>query len=243
MLDLKHGCLGDGEHLPADQSLPVAHQQDLGKQLGHFLTHVADEGGERGEVRLGIAGDRHEQHVVATCPLYGARTDDATAVGEQHNLEQYRRGEGRRAAGVVAEASFQRRQIEFPIHQIAQGVLEAAGQNLLGEIDGDEFRRVIDGLEAGHGVILGKDDALYHGHVVACAGRESFSTASTNERDFPVPSLRRKPWVKEAEMIEFRHLIKPTKGEVHEHYARSKSRWDDSRNRSCQERIRRTWRR
>jgi len=168
MLDLKHGCLGDGEHLPADQSLPVAHQQDLGKQLGHFLTHVADEGGERGEVRLGIAGDRHEQHVVATCPLYGARTDDATAVGEQHNLEQYRRGEGRRAAGVVAEASFQRRQIEFPIHQIAQGVLEAAGQNLLGEIDGDEFRRVIDGLEAGHGVILGKDDALYHGHVGAC---------------------------------------------------------------------------
>ncbi len=53
-----------------------------------------------------------------------------------------------------------------------------------------------------------------------------------NERDFPVPRLRRKPRSATSAMMDFPNLIKTTEGEVHEHY--------HDRNRSRKERVCRT---
>jgi len=57
--------------------------------------------------------------------------------------------------------------------------------------------------------------------------------ALTNERDFPVPRLRRKPQTATSAMMRFRDHIKTTKGEVHGYCHR--------RYRSRQEHIRRAW--
>ena len=54
-------------------------------------------------------------------------------------------------------------------------------------------------------------------------------TPLTNEKDFPVPRVRRKSRTATSAMMEFASYIKLTKGEVHEHY--------HCRNRSRQERF------
>ncbi|MGO8754037.1 MAG: hypothetical protein ACLQHK_02255, partial [Gallionellaceae bacterium] len=44
--------------------------------------------------------------------------------------------------------------------------------------------------------------------------------ALSNERDFPVPRLRRKPRTATSAMMESGHFINTAKGEVHEYYHR-----------------------
>lgn len=80
----------DGEHLPPDQALTVTDREYLGKQLGGQLAHAGDELGQRGEVRLAVAGDGHEQHMVAAGGLHLAAADDAAAVGQQDDFQEYR---------------------------------------------------------------------------------------------------------------------------------------------------------
>lgn len=63
------------------------------------------------------------------------------------------------------------------IDQVAEGVFEGAGQHLLREIDRDELRREIDGLEAGMGTRPRKDNILCHTHYGIGRGD---STASSN---------------------------------------------------------------
>ena len=46
----------DGEHFPADQTLPVAQVEYLCKELGDFFIEAGDEGCQRGVVRGAIAG-------------------------------------------------------------------------------------------------------------------------------------------------------------------------------------------
>ena len=47
--------LGDGEHLTADQALPVADGQYLGEQLGNIVADGTDKIGNGGEAR-GLVG-------------------------------------------------------------------------------------------------------------------------------------------------------------------------------------------
>lgn len=125
----------DGEHLAANQALPVADHEYLGEQLGGQVAHVGDELREGGEVWLTVAGDGHEQHMVAAGRFHLATADNAAAVGEQDDFQQHGRVVGRCALEAVAIAGVEVGEIQFVIDQIAQGVLEGAGQQLLVEVD------------------------------------------------------------------------------------------------------------
>ena len=59
---------------------------------------------------------------------------------------------------------------------------------------------------------------LHNGPPRNSIRRRKLRVALTNERDFPVPRLRRKLRSATSAMMEFPNLIKPTKGEAHEHY-------------------------
>ena len=95
----------DGEHFAADQALPVAEVEDLGKEFGNFFVKAGDEGGERGEVRHGIARKRYEGDVFAAQPLDTPAAHDALGVGAENDLEQHSRRIGAGAILVVAVAA------------------------------------------------------------------------------------------------------------------------------------------
>jgi hypothetical protein len=78
----------------------------------------------------------HEQHVVAAGGLHLAAADNAATVGQQNDLQQHGRIVGWRPFDAVAVAGVEVGQIQFVVDQVAQGVLEGAGQQLLVEIDG-----------------------------------------------------------------------------------------------------------
>jgi hypothetical protein len=54
----------DGEHLPANESVPVAHQQHLREDRRYIVHQFAHELGYRGELRRAVPGNRHEQHIL-----------------------------------------------------------------------------------------------------------------------------------------------------------------------------------
>lgn len=56
-----------------------------------MVAHGRDEGGERGEVRLAVAGDGHEQNILAARCFDLSAADRATTVGQQDDLDQDRR--------------------------------------------------------------------------------------------------------------------------------------------------------
>lgn len=55
----------DGEHFPADQSLPVAQVEDLGKEFGDVVAQAGDEACEGGVVRHAVAAEGDEGDVLA----------------------------------------------------------------------------------------------------------------------------------------------------------------------------------
>ena len=114
----------------ADQALGIAHHQHVAKHRFHVLAQGRHEVRQRREMRLLIARQRNEHHVLHTRPRHRARRGDAARVGEQHYLEQYRRIVGRRASAVVLEACSKTIEVNLVVDQVAQRVLEGARQQL-----------------------------------------------------------------------------------------------------------------
>jgi hypothetical protein len=139
--------------------MAVADEQDFLEQRPDLGAQGADEGGEGGEVRGAVAGERDEGDVVAAGALDVAAADDAPAVGEEDDLEQHGRRVGGCAGEVVLVAGVEAGQVELVIDEVVQRVFEGAGQQLPFEIDGNEARAGVDVLVAGHG-IGSKRDAL-----------------------------------------------------------------------------------
>jgi len=106
--------------------------------------------GDRGEVRLGVAREDHEQHVLPACRLDRTAAQDPSAVGEQHDLEQHARGIGRSPGRVVAKPRREGRKIQLVIDQVGQRVLEAAWDDLRGQIHRQQSRAHVDVLVARH---------------------------------------------------------------------------------------------
>ena len=63
----------DGEHLAAEEALPVAHHQNLGEQLGGEIAQFGDEGGQGGEVGLAVARNRDEDDVLVPAASLNVR--------------------------------------------------------------------------------------------------------------------------------------------------------------------------
>jgi len=123
----------------------------LGKQLGGQVAHLGDEGGQGGEVGLGIAGDGDEQDVLPAGGFNLAAADDAATIGEQDDLEEDGGIEGGGTFAVVLVAGVESGEVEFVVDQIAQGVLETAGLDLLVEIHRQQFQAFVDWFVARHG--------------------------------------------------------------------------------------------
>jgi len=140
----------DGEHLAADQALPVAKEEHLREELGDGVGASSHEGCNGGKVRPTIARQRHERDVLTAGPLDLPAADDAARVGEQHNLEQHQRRIRRRPAGVVAVGGIKRRQVRLVVDQVRRRVLERPGEELAGQVHRQELRIGVDVLVARH---------------------------------------------------------------------------------------------
>lgn len=128
----------DGEHLASDQPLTITDREHLGEDLRNLVTERTNETGDRGEVRLAVAGEGDEDGMLAAQAFNAATADDTLRVGEQHELEQRRRRIGRRAGSIIAEACIERGQVDLVFEQVIERMLEGAGQQLALQIERDE---------------------------------------------------------------------------------------------------------
>jgi hypothetical protein len=140
----------DGEHLAADEPLPVADGQDFLEQPRRLGTQGGDEGGDGGEMRLAVAGEGDEGDVFPAGPLDAPRTDDPLAVGEEDDLEQHGRRVGSGAGGIIAIPPVEGRQVQFVVDEVVQRMLEGARQQLPFKVHGQKPRAGVYGLVAGH---------------------------------------------------------------------------------------------
>ena len=116
----------DGEHLPTNQALSIAEVEDLGEQSGDVVAQSRDKGGNRGEVRGAVAGERDEGDVLAAQAFAAPAADDAFGVGAKDDLEQHSRWVGRGAGGVVVVARVKTRKIKVVFEQVMHGMGKAA---------------------------------------------------------------------------------------------------------------------
>ena len=140
----------NGEHLAADQALPIANRQDRSEYQRDVLAHAADEVGDGGEMRAAIAAQGDKGHLVAAGPFNATAADNALRIGKQHHLQQHRRRIGRGARRVVAKARIEARPIDLVIEQVIQCMLEGTRQQLPRQIDRQQSRTRINVLVAGH---------------------------------------------------------------------------------------------
>ena len=129
----------DGEHFHADQAQVIADQEHIPKQVDDLPVHGGDEVGNGGEMRPGIGGQGHEDNVLPAGLLDLPAGDDAPRVGVEHDLEQNLGIVGCGAGRIIFEAFIEDGEIELMVDQVVQGILESAGQDLFGEMDGDEL--------------------------------------------------------------------------------------------------------
>ena len=122
----------DGNFTPsiANSSRPIrpwrTHHEHPREELHHDIAHAGNEGRQSAMIRLGIAGDGHEQNVLEAGTLHGARTDDAARVSKKDDLEQDGGRIGRGAADIVAEARFESGKTKLVVDQAAEGEFEGA---------------------------------------------------------------------------------------------------------------------
>jgi hypothetical protein len=119
-----------------DQPLPVAHGEHRGEHVGDVRTQRADEVRDGGEVRGGVATQGDEGHVLAAQALDPAAAHDAVRVRAQDDREEHPGRVRRRAGRVVPEPRVEARQVDRVRQEVVRRVLEGAGQELRGEIDG-----------------------------------------------------------------------------------------------------------
>jgi len=145
------GCwrLERQQALATDQALAIEQGQHLGKYRGYGFARTTDEVCEGGEVRLGIAGQGNEQHVVAARPLDRTRTHHALRVRQQHGLEQHRRCMGRRAGLIIAVARIECRQIQL-IDQMVHGMGKRSRHQLRLQVHRQQPRTHVDVSVACH---------------------------------------------------------------------------------------------
>ena len=122
--------------------------------MDDLLVHGGDEIGNGREMGPGVGGQGHEDDVLPAGLLNPPAGDDAPRVGIEHDLQQNPGIIGGRPDLIVAETGIEDRKIQFVIDQVIEGVFEGAGQDLVGEMDGNELALSVGvGFVTGHGAI------------------------------------------------------------------------------------------
>src|ERR1039458_7059493 len=106
--------------------LGVTGHQHLSEQRTDLRSQLADEFGHGGELRSTVAGDGHEQDVLAASALDGSAADHSPAVGQQYDLEHDGRVVGRGTGHIVAVVCMQFRYIELVVDQVVECIFKAA---------------------------------------------------------------------------------------------------------------------
>ena len=132
--------------------MAVAQVEHLGEDAGDVVGQPGDKPGDRGEVRLGVAGQGDEGDVMTADGFDIAAGDDALAVGEQHDLEQHGGRIGGRAGCVILEPGIKAGQIKFVVDEVVEGVLKGAREQLSLQVNGKKTRAGVDVLLARHAV-------------------------------------------------------------------------------------------
>lgn len=101
-------------------------------------------------MRRTVAAQGDERHVLTTGALDSPATDDALAVGKQHDLEQQGRRIGRCACLVVALASIKAREVEFVVDEVVERMLKTTWKKLPFKINRKKARAGVDVLVASH---------------------------------------------------------------------------------------------
>jgi hypothetical protein len=112
----------------------MTHQEHSFKDRFNLLGVTADETGDGGEVRHGVAGLRFENDIALAAPFNLAAGGNALRVREQNDLEQNCRVIGGATVVVVAVFGVKDRQIEFLYNQVIQCVFKGAWLNLILEV-------------------------------------------------------------------------------------------------------------
>lgn len=123
----------DGEGVPADQIQFAGVQQHIGEHVRHFLVHLRHEVRDRGEVRAGVGGKRHELDIPFAGLRQFAARDEAFVVSVQHDLEQHGRVVGQPAGFLIGVTRRKRREVDVLIDDLVQGVFEGTWQDLIAE--------------------------------------------------------------------------------------------------------------
>jgi hypothetical protein len=120
----------------------MAHQQYLFKQFFNLIGVLADELGQGGEMRDGIAGQRFEDDVGLAAPLDLSAGGDALGLSEQDDLQENSGIVGSAAGVVVAVLGMKNRQIKLVLNQVMNGVFKGTGLELFLVVD-DHHRILI----------------------------------------------------------------------------------------------------
>ena len=147
----------DGEHLAADEALPVAEVEHLAEDGGDVIAQARDKGGKSGEVGSSVSREGDEGDLLTAGPFDLAGADDAATVGEEDDLKQQGRWIGGGTGQVIAVAVIKAREINRVVDQPVEGVLKGAGMELPFQINGEEARAGVDGFVAGHVGVLGSN--------------------------------------------------------------------------------------
>ncbi len=100
------------------------------------------------------AGQRHEGDVFQAGAFHLAGTEHSPGIGEQDDVEQEFGVDGARAGLVVVGARVERREVNVLFDHVVDGVLQAAGDELGFERDGQHGHLVVvAGFVFGHGRI------------------------------------------------------------------------------------------
>ena len=134
----------DGKHFAPDQPLLVADEKYLTEELGDLVTERANEVGDGGEVRGGVAGQCNEDDMFAAGRLDVSATDDALTVGEQDNLEQHCGRVRGGAGGVVLVVGVEAAEVDLMVEQVVECVLDSARQELPLQVYCNQARTGVD---------------------------------------------------------------------------------------------------
>jgi hypothetical protein len=135
----RHFATVDGKHLPADQAQVITDKQYIPEQMDDLFIHGGNEFGNGGEMGPGISGQGHEDHVFMAGLFNLPAGDDVSGVSVEYNLEQDFGIVGSSSGDVVLETFVKVGEVQLMINEMAQGVFESAGEDLLRKVNGNKF--------------------------------------------------------------------------------------------------------
>src|SRR3989338_2180889 len=133
----------DGEHLFSDEPHFIADEKHVPKEGGDLFFHGGDKVGEGREVGLCVGCEGFEEDVVLTAGFNLSAGGDAVGVGKEDDFQQNGGIEGGGAGCIILIKVEKDREVELVVDDMVVGILKGTGQDLIFEINGDQFALIV----------------------------------------------------------------------------------------------------